>query len=207
MQFGQVENPSQRTLYIGSVVLLHICVIYALLNSLNRTIAPHAHAPSPVEIFKDTPKAEPPPPLLQHDPVLKPQHLTYEPEMPKIIVEPRHVDIGPTIGSKDTGTTEVLNTVHRQVQVAPVLRASNCSDPVYPAASIRSGESGSVVLSLQIGIDGRVTDSRIVTSSGFSRLDQAALQALTRCSFKPGTTDGVKTPAWAPIKYTFRPLN
>ena len=71
--------------------------------------------------------------------------------------------------------------------------------------SERLGEAGSVVLQLLVGVDGKVTDSKVETSSGYERLDKAAQAALSRCKFEPGTVDGVPSPAWAQLKYTFRP--
>jgi protein TonB len=64
-----------------------------------------------------------------------------------------------------------------------------------------------VVLQLLVGTDGKVTDSKIEGSSGYERLDKAAQAALSRCRFTPGTVDGVPAPAWAQIKYTFKPSN
>jgi protein TonB len=90
------------------------------------------------------------------------------------------------------------------VRVAPVVRARNCRDPDYPSISQRLGETGSVVVELLVGTDGRVTDSRIRQSSGFDRLDKAAIAGLSRCRFTPGTVDGQAEAAWAQMRYTFR---
>ena len=87
----------------------------------------------------------------------------------------------------------------------PVVKANACRQPEYPPVSERLGEAGSVVLQLLVGVDGKVTDSKVESSSGYERLDKAAQAALSRCKFEPGTVDGVPSPAWAQLKYTFRP--
>jgi protein TonB len=45
----------------------------------------------------------------------------------------------------------------------------------------------------------------VQSSSGYPRLDEAARKALSLCKFDPAIVDGVPTPAWGVIKYTFKP--
>jgi protein TonB len=52
--------------------------------------------------------------------------------------------------------------------------------PVYPQISKILGEEGKVVLRVRLGKDGEVLDVQVAVSSGFSRLDQAAVQAVWR---------------------------
>lgn len=64
-------------------------------------------------------------------------------------------------------------------------------------------EEGRVVLRLLISAEGRVVESKIDKSSGFSRLDEAARQALVLCRFKPATTDGQPVQSTLVIPYRF----
>jgi protein TonB len=90
-------------------------------------------------------------------------------------------------------------------RVAPVIDAAkNCSKPEYPATSKRLEEEGLVLLRFMIDEDGKVIESRIETSSGYARLDEAARAALSRCQFKPGTADGKPERSWASLKYVWR---
>lgn len=52
----------------------------------------------------------------------------------------------------------------------------------YPAACRRLGEQGRVVIGFVIQRDGRLDDIRVVQSSGYERLDNAARQAVERAS-------------------------
>jgi periplasmic protein TonB len=82
--------------------------------------------------------------------------------------------------------------------------AVNCRKPVYPAASAREEEQGTVLLGFLIGKDGRVLQSQVQASSGFTRLDEAARAALSLCTFKPGTLDGIPEESRASMKYTWK---
>lgn len=65
--------------------------------------------------------------------------------------------------------------------------------PVYPLASKRRGEQGLVIHSVLIGTDGLPVSARLVKSSGFDALDQAALTAVMRWRYIPGKRNGVPT--------------
>ena len=62
--------------------------------------------------------------------------------------------------------------------------------PRYPSASIRAGEEGSTSLSVCIDNRGRVASARVESSSGFSRLDDAALKWVRKARFKPANRSG-----------------
>ena len=64
----------------------------------------------------------------------------------------------------------------------------------YPTASLRLGESGKNVVRIWVGADGKPQKAEILTSSGFARLDQAAIQLAMAQRFTPATVNGVATP-------------
>ncbi|MFD2271228.1 energy transducer TonB [Undibacterium arcticum] len=76
--------------------------------------------------------------------------------------------------------------------------------PVYPQSSARNEETGTVVFSFLVGVDGRVIESKIDRSSGYRELDKAARQALSICKFKPGTTDGKPEQSWTKVQYEWK---
>ncbi len=57
--------------------------------------------------------------------------------------------------------------------------------PAYPAISRRNGEEGKVLLKVRVSPQGAALDVAVSHSSGFSRLDAAALDAVTRWRFVP----------------------
>jgi protein TonB len=76
--------------------------------------------------------------------------------------------------------------------------------PVYPRLSRLHNETGRVVVLVRIGAQGKVEDARIDKSSGYARLDDAALEAARRARFKPFTRNGVAMPALAKLPYDFQ---
>jgi protein TonB len=87
---------------------------------------------------------------------------------------------------------------------ARIRASAQCVAPSYPRRSVINNEQGVSQIELRIGEDGRVRESRIAQSSGFFRLDQAALQALSACEFEPERVNGVAREAWARIRYVWR---
>ncbi|EQB19501.1 energy transducer TonB [Novosphingobium lindaniclasticum] len=62
--------------------------------------------------------------------------------------------------------------------------------PRYPVESRRKHEQGTVVLLVILGTDGKVADISISRSSGFDRLDKAALSAVRHWKWSPTRRDG-----------------
>jgi len=62
--------------------------------------------------------------------------------------------------------------------------------PRYPQESRRKHEQGTVVLMVLVGVDGRVADISIAQSSGFDRLDHAALSAVRQWRWSPTRKGG-----------------
>ncbi|HEX2547196.1 MAG TPA: energy transducer TonB [Ramlibacter sp.] len=68
--------------------------------------------------------------------------------------------------------------------------------PVYPPASRRLGEQGTVLLRVLIGPDGSVQDLQLKRSSGYDRLDRSAQDAVRKWRFVPGRLGGVPAAMW-----------
>ena len=89
------------------------------------------------------------------------------------------------------------------VRSIALAEASGCATPAYPARAARNGDSGTVVLALLIGTDGRVANARVQKSSGSRDLDKAALNALSMCQFKPGMNNGVPEAGWGQLAFVW----
>ena len=68
--------------------------------------------------------------------------------------------------------------------------------PPYPPISRRLNEQGKTTVRVLIGTDGQPQRSEIVKSSGFERLDQAALATVMRWRYVPGKRGGVAEAMW-----------
>lgn len=82
----------------------------------------------------------------------------------------------------------------------------SCSRPAYPEEDARQRNAGTVTMNFLIGIDGKVVESKVVKSSGYRSLDEAARSALAKCRFKPPVTqDGQLVQAWTAVQYVWTP--
>lgn len=66
------------------------------------------------------------------------------------------------------------------------------------------GEEGRVVLRVLVNDKGRTESVEVQTTSGSTRLDEAAKQALKRALFKPHTEDGKAAAVYAIVPITFK---
>ncbi|MDP1864498.1 MAG: energy transducer TonB [Thiobacillus sp.] len=78
--------------------------------------------------------------------------------------------------------------------------------PPYPSASRRMGEEGEVRLRVQIDTAGQAQQIEVYRSSGFPRLDQAALDTVKQWRFVPARQGDQPIPAWVivPIQFSLR---
>lgn len=76
--------------------------------------------------------------------------------------------------------------------------------PPYPAVSRRMAEEGTVLLSVHILTDGRVDEVKLKRSSGFSRLDDAAIKTVRHWRYVPAKRNGKSIPYWyaQPIRFS-----
>lgn len=77
--------------------------------------------------------------------------------------------------------------------------------PVYPALSRRMNEEGKVLLKVRVSAQGTALDVAISKSSGFPRLDAAAVDAVTRWRFVPAKRgdEAVDSSVIVPITFAF----
>lgn len=76
--------------------------------------------------------------------------------------------------------------------------------PTYPAFSRRMREEGKVVMRVLVNENGRPEEVEIQTSSGYPRLDDAAIKAAMRSVFKPHMENGRPVAVFAIIPIRFQ---
>ena len=156
------------------------------------------------------PKAPPPPPPVRHAPsprkAVAPQPAPMPvaiadaapaPDAPVGVVEPQP-PAPPILAPVAPPPPAPPAPPATPAVVAPSSNASylNNPPPTYPAISRRLGEQGLVVLRVLIGTDGLPQQVQVKESSGFERLDQAAVKTVSRWRFVPGTKNGVPEAMW-----------
>ena len=75
--------------------------------------------------------------------------------------------------------------------------------PKYPRVSRKRGERGKVLVRVFINRDGSSEKVEIEQSSGFNRLDKAAMDSAKKCRFVPAKRNGKPVKTLATIPYTF----
>lgn len=182
----------------------------ALLALLLTTGAIHiGKAPPPVAINFVQEIAEPIEPTVAPEAALEP--VPTDVFVPDVIVE-ANVAPAPTITATDVppppkavaAPTTVKGSGDAAV-VPPDFSADqlNNAGPRYPSASRRAHEEGTVMLKVLVSPDGRAQDLMIATSSGFARLDDAALATVKRWAFLPAKQAGRPVSAWVFVPVTF----
>jgi protein TonB len=189
---------------IAMVLLVHAGAIVAIKSGLD--IRKLISLPPPIitKTIPVSPPIERPiekiPPKLTGFTLTKPQ----EPVLPRFetdAIAPPATDENPLTSGPTTGSEPV-------VAMARTDPRHPLSQPGYPAQSRRLGEEGSVQLLVFVLPNGRVGEATVAVSSGFSRLDEAAVrEALRSWRLLPNTVDGVATGSWNRIGITFRLKN
>ena len=197
---------------LALVLLLHVGLIYILASGLGSNAIKLIQQPLQT-ILIDDPVA-PPPDVAPPPPVLAPPPPAYIPP-PELVIRQSTAPTNAIAAVSREKPVEpappvaavVAPPVHEPVRVPPVIQAATrCQSLEYPAASKRLGEEGTVVLQFLIGEDGKVIESKVASSSGHARLDEAARSGLGSCQFKPGSVDGKPEKSWAAIKYNWKLL-
>ncbi len=199
---------------------LHALIAVGVVNMMNAKVISLPNLPKDLTVFM-TPEAPPPPPPPPEPPRPMPQVAPPEIVVPKIEVEvpppPMENPVRATTDI-DPAPQQPAQPMQAQVPAQPsnpssnngamrsiaLADASGCATPAYPARAARNNESGTVVLALLIGTDGRVANARVQKSSGSRDLDKAALNALSMCQFKPGMNNGVPEAGWGQIAYVWK---
>jgi protein TonB len=219
--FDQLPILRQQIKRVGPlsvVILLHIGLFYALLSGLSQ----HATEKTPNEVFAtfiapETMQAElpkPPAPAPKTIPVVQkavaptivqpvvnitpsPQAIT-EPQPPTTPAEPAAIAAPSTASSTPAPATPALPKT-----ITSGIEYIQAPQPDYPTISKRMGEAGKVMLRVLVNEKGRAEHADIQKSSGSTRLDEAARQALMRAIFKPHLEDGKAVAVYAIAVITF----
>lgn len=75
---------------------------------------------------------------------------------------------------------------------------------VYPSSARSAGEEGTVLVEAEVDSSGRAVDARVDKSSGHPDLDAAALQSISRWSFRPATKSGNPVARWVAVPVNFQ---
>lgn len=199
---------TRRGLVLAIIIALHVGMFWLLNSGLSHQIIDVVLGPMETKMIEEAPKQDEPPPP-------PPPKI----ETPPPFVPPPEIDIAI---APDAPPTNAIQTVTNERPVAPppiatptqapVPRTAPRSDsrrpltqPEYPPSSRRAGEAGTVILEVLVLENGRVGDARVKQSSGFPRLDEAAVREVKRSwRLVPGTENGKPVQMWGQFAVTFK---
>ncbi len=179
------EYSARKSAAIVAVVLLHIGFFYAFTHGLNvvTIIQPFKN---PVTVFipeKIRPEVPPPVPLVKS---LDVQVDNFDRRLPAPVITDSPPDV-PVI--TESGHTAITADADSNVSGSPATGPARAFaitqrvNPLYPVASRRAGESGTVVLDIVVGPDGAPSEIKVLNSSGYAALDESAMTAVRKWRF------------------------
>ncbi len=210
---------SRNLRIVVAVLSLHVGVLWALQAGLLRRVVevfvpaqvlvemytptvdkPEPPRPVPTPVKTKLTPAAPPVPLAVATPTPQPSELTLAPVAP-----------APPANTGEKTPSNTTATASTAVAPAPPKLELPSSDadylnnpkPPYPPLSKRMGEQGKVVIRTLIGADGVAQEATIQQSSGFDRLDQAALATARKWRYVPGKRAGVAEAMWFNVPFSF----
>ena len=206
-----IDDPAKaqkRTLAFVLVVIIHVFFFWVLASGLGAKLIETVVGPVETKIIDELPdEKEPPPP---------PPDI----EQPPPYVPPPEISVDTIVDT--TNTTAISNaTSERPVAAAPPPppvahqavrtppsgqgKGARITQPEFPPASRRAGETGTVVLAIFVKEDGRPGEVKVAKSSGSTALDEAAVKEAQRnWKLVPGKEDGKPVAMWYNFAVTFK---
>ncbi len=200
------------------VLMLHLSLIAAVVS---QTTEPQAKAvekaiegviiPVPVAPQPEKPKPKAVQPEVVKKPKPKPQ--TQKAEAKKAVAKPKPAPVKPApvaeASPKAVSAPEAVAETAKTKTAAkaaepepaatpPVASANKALNkaPLYPTLSRRLKEQGTVYLQVLVLKNGKVGQLKLKQSSGFARLDQAALNAVRGWTYQPAVKLGQPIDFW-----------
>ncbi len=174
-------------------------------------------------LFAFVPYSEPTPYKLKHEVVTMIEEISAEidkyeepppKERPKVAVEAEskvaEEEAVETIAATEF-KEDIIRTVPTgpEIEVVPYARVEvkpkliKPVKPKYPEMARKAGIEGKVILMIIVGIDGSVTDARILKSSGNPLLDEAAIAAARKTRWSPAKQRDKPVPVRLAFPVTF----
>ena len=207
---------SARILTLSGTIAINLLAMGLLMMPLSIPLTPMMPTAEPRHPIRDVPRD---PPIVDVVPVQRPAQPTTAQPIERRTVAPLPVEstapsvisetgseVIPVASGEDLGPAESLDIVaagpspmQLQYRLAP--------PPAYPRRALQQRLSGTVLLQVLVGIDGRPLEVNVAQSSGHRELDEAArAHVLKRWSFQPASRNGqaVQAIGMVPIEFALK---
>jgi periplasmic protein TonB len=209
---GDGLSPNQRRMLVVAILAAHVAGVWGLLQVQQVRDAVREAAPMFVDLIAA--RAPPAPPLPAPQPILKkpvpapviaaapsPAPAAFvvapPPDMPQPPAPPAPAAVveAPPEPTAPAPAPKMIPASAIQYLVPP--------EPEYPRLSRRNGETGTVIVRAFADEAGVPHQVQIERSSGFARLDEAAMAAVRKTRFKPYTENGKPVAGWVRMPFPF----
>jgi len=185
--YVQTNNQSRIAVFI-LIVLVHFFFGWALITGLAQSAASKVMEALQTDILEEEVKDEKPPPPPPP-----------EMERPPVEIPPPEVSID--MPSEPVETTALSNVTDKPQPppppqptsrpTPPKIKSMPATEDYYPPSSVRNEEQGSSTIEACVDAKGKLSKDPIVrASSGFPKLDEAAVKMTRAGRFLPGTFEG-----------------
>jgi len=201
---------SQRTVVLGAIAALHALVVYFLFTSDQDSYSRPRASVTEAEIIPAERSTPSPPSLL---PVMLQASRPVEIPPVRITIDvpaesAQAIQSIDTREMKKSAVPVAASVPPPEIDPFPVVRPRPIAGPRgvdrYPNASIKAKESGTVVMKICVTSQGNVDKVELARSSGFPRLDQAALSMAAEYRFRPAMREGHPVAACAQYNIIFK---
>ncbi|SIT44033.1 TonB family protein [Paraburkholderia piptadeniae] len=145
--------------------------------------------PKPTPVQKVKPKVQPHP---TPKPTPEPLPIAQAPSQHEIAVPTEPAPPAPPAPAAPAPAAPAVGKPTMALSAPKNVSHLDCSivQPDYPALSRRRGETGTAMIHFVVGLAGKIENIELKKSSGYDRLDQAALDAMHSSSCKPYLENG-----------------
>lgn len=216
------DSNAMRWAGLGAVILVHLLALFFLLRQTPAREVLQKAAPimvavvTPPKVVVPPPPPPPPPrpppkPRLEPIKAPAPSPPIVVPALPALVefASPPPAVPAPPAQSEVTAAT-VAPPLPSPRPAPPAITPPSFNaaylrntPPRYPNASRRTGEQGRVVMRVHVSETGSPEQVELHTSSGFERLDRAALDTVRTWKFVPAHQAGKAVAAWVLVPITF----
>jgi periplasmic protein TonB len=194
------QDPSmfsgRRGAALAAVAVLHMAAVCAFYFGLAQPIIQH-FTPPPIHV-DNIPKPREKVVVQDTAPKFDPWKLQFNPpENPDIPADPATVmsaEPNPTESTPSTDTRADPTPTHERVATTAARVDSkyplHIGPDYYPAGAVRREQEGRCVVQVTVAVDGRISSSSLLASSGYPLLDDACLTAVRGQHMLPATQDG-----------------
>ena len=194
------SSAATRSGFLMMVVVAHVAVIYAVAVSLGVVETPLIDTPQPAVLIETHIEETEPIPPETPAPAQNRELDIPVPEVPPITPP----ETAPEVSPNAIQVAALPEPAGRAPAEATSLEVTRRVEPIYPPASRRMDEQGAVRLRVLVDERGRPREVQVAESSGFPRLDEAAVSAVRRWHFAPATRASQAVSAWTHVRVVFQ---